>query len=174
MSKKTLIIILLVLLLVIVLFAVSLLLPARDPAARFKFDTEAPNLARIADLLSRPAKAENLTLLTDSIEGCGFENAQITVQPGVTCSFSVASDKVWTRKLRLALLPPQEGLYPSVFVTLEQPEALKVEQPLEMGKTFEPLDIYGRKDRAAATLRIRAPISLDTADAAYVIELIEK
>lgn len=171
MNKKLLI----VPLLVIVLFGVSLVLGVREPGSGLKFDPQSPNLARIASWLSRPAKPENLTLDPDSPAGCGFENNQISIQPGATCVFNVSSDKVWTRKLRLMLLPPQDGPFEIVNITLEQPDVLPVEQTLEPGKTSEPLDIYGRKDQADATLTIKAPPGTGLESwVVYVIEVIAK
>ena len=174
MNKKTLIVLLLAVLLVVVLFVVSLLLGSRETRSGFKFDPQSPGLARIANWLSRPAKAENLTLRSGSTADCRLENNRITVQPGATCLYSMSSDKVWTRKLRLALLSVPDGLAGKVTVSLEQPEALKVEQTLEPGRTSEPFEIFGRKDQALATLTIQAPVSMLPEPPSYVIEVIEK
>lgn len=175
MNKKTLFVLLLALLLVIVLFVVSLVLGAREPGSGLKFDPQSPNLARIASWLSRPAKAENLTLHSDSPAGCGIVNNQISVPPGATCVFGVSSDKVWTRKLHLMLLSPQDGPVANVTVSQKQPDVvLTVEQNLQPGITSEPLDIYGRKDQAVATLKIEAPPGTGLETWVYMIEVIEE
>jgi hypothetical protein len=173
MNKKTLVILLLALLLV-VLFVVSLLLAGRGPGSGLKFNPKSPGLARIANWLSRPAKAEHLALRSGSATDCRLGNDQIIIKAGAVCIYGVAADKLWTRKLRLVLLTPQDGLDGNVTVSLEQQEALKVEQTLVPGAQADPLDIYGRQDQAAATLVIQAPVSAVPDPTGYLIEVIEK
>jgi hypothetical protein len=174
MNKKMLTFLLLALFLLVALFGMSVWLGAREPGSMPKFNPQSTSMVSLAGFLSRPAKAEDLTLRSDSAAGCSFENGQITIQPGNKCVFSVSSDKTWTRKLRLKLLPLPEGQPGNVSVTLEQPEALTIEQELEPSKTSDPFDIYGRQDQAVATLSIQAPAATVPESPAYVIEVVEK
>lgn len=171
MNNKTLTILLLALFLLVALFGVSVWLGAREPGSGPKFDPQSPNLAGLANWLSRPAKAEYLTLQSGNAADCRLEGNQITIRAGAACVYIVAVDTLWTCKLKLRLLPPQDGPVGNVTVSLEQPEALKVEQTLEPGKTSEPFDIYGRQDQAPASLTIQTDSDVSPE---YVIEIVEK
>jgi hypothetical protein len=170
MNKKTLFALLLV---VIVLFVSSLLLGAREPGSGQKFDLQSPNMTRINNWLSRPAKAEHLMLQAGSSAGCSIVENRIFIQPGATCVFDVSLDKVWTRRLKLVLVSPTDDPIGKVTVLMKQPEVLDVEKTLEPGINSEPLDIYGRKDQAVATLTIVAT-GTDQDKRVYVIEVVDK
>jgi hypothetical protein len=82
----------------------------------------------------------------------------------------VAADKLWTRQLRLK--PASEDSAKHVRIFLKQQDALEVSPTLVPGETSKPLDIYGRQDRAPATLKIDA-LSLPLFDRTeYMIEIV--
>lgn len=173
MNKKTLTVLLMGLLVVLVLFVVSLLLGSRKPGSGLKLDLESPGTARIASWLGRPAKAKFLTLRSGSPKDCLLEGNQITIKAGATCVYVVATDKFWTRKLRLRQPASQDGSG-QINVLLVQQEALDVRQTPEPGKTSDPLDIYGRQDQAPATLKIETRGIPGLDPQVYIIEIVEK
>lgn len=176
MNRKTLAVLLLALLLVVVLFVVSLLLGGREPGSGLTFDPESPGMKRMANWLSRPVKAEHLSLSSGAAADCRLENNQIIIKAGATCIFSVAADSRWTRQLHLQRPASQGG--GSVHVTLEQTlpdqeKPLKVDQSLDPGKEAGPMDIYARQDYVA-TLTIAAAWIPAFGPEDYVIEIVEK
>jgi hypothetical protein len=172
MSKKTLVILLLALALVAGLFAVSAGLGSRGGG---RVNLSGPGATQISGWLSRPVKAGQLTPATDNPPGCRLENRQILLSPGQTCVFSLAADRLWTLKLRLALATPQSQV-PSrpvepVTVSLEQMDVFPIQQTMVPGRSAAPLelDVYGRQDPSAARLTIHAPDG-----EGYTLEIVEK
>ncbi|MEZ4870558.1 MAG: hypothetical protein R3C14_55020 [Caldilineaceae bacterium] len=100
--------------------------------------------------LTQKLRSSEMTMSTGEAAGCRLASTQIQAPENVICRLTIAANDRATRQLQLALT----GADATVMVTLEQPNALRIEETLTLSTTATPLDIYRNADNQAAFLTL--------------------